>query len=205
MTSRRTILTALVVCGVLPAGTAGCASRAAQGQNRASPSPAGSLLGERDEYGHPYREAGGEHPPEVGVEVAPDDDGGWDVRLRIRNFRFSPEGTREKAVAGRGVARLEVNGRHVALLRTPEYRLSGSLVQRGTHRITARLYADDGSVWTVDGKPVESTADVTVSEQRPDRDPSAESLTGVLEGRGCDTGRRDGGRGRGSPRSAVPA
>src|SRR5690606_22872864 len=49
-------------------------------------------------------------------------------------------------------------------LRTPGHRLAPDAVPRGTHRVTARLYADDGSVWAVDGEPVESTADVTVAE-----------------------------------------
>jgi hypothetical protein len=67
-------------------------------------------------------------------------------------------------VAGRGVARLYVDGRTVARLRTAECRLAGRLVPRGTHHITARLYADDGTVWAVRGKPIESTADITASD-----------------------------------------
>uniref|UniRef100_UPI001E35B65A hypothetical protein n=1 Tax=Streptomyces sp. DH12 TaxID=2857010 RepID=UPI001E35B65A len=103
----------------------------------------------------------------VTVEVAPDAEGGWDVRLRVRNFRFSPDGTGRRAEAGRGLAHLEVNGRRVAVLRTPEYHLAPGAFPRGTHQVTARLYADDGSVWAVDGKPVESTAVITVSGQEP--------------------------------------
>ncbi|MEU5523126.1 hypothetical protein ABZ759_21365 [Streptomyces sp. NPDC047860] len=201
MTWRRSIITALAVCVALPAGVAGCDSRAAQGQDEVSASPVGRLLEERDADGRPYREVNGENAPEVGVEVAPDGDGGWDVRLRVRNFRFSPDGASERAVAGRGMARLEVNGRRVALLRTPEYHLPDSFVPRGTHQITARLYADDGSVWTVDGEPVESTADITVSQEEPSADPSAEPITGagVPGGPGRAGGGRDRSGGRGSP------
>src|SRR5690606_40819865 len=53
---------------------------------------------------------------------------------------------------------------HVTGVQTCALPISPDSVPRGTHRVTARLYADDGSVWAVDGEPVESTADVTVSE-----------------------------------------
>lgn len=207
MTWRRSILTALAVCVVLAAGSAGCDSRAARGEDEAPSSPAGRLLDERDEDGRPLREVDGRHAPGVGVEVTPDSGGGWDVRLRVRNFRFSPDGTRERAVAGRGLAHLEVNGRRVALLRTPEYHLPGSAVPRGTHRITVRLYADDGSAWALDGEPVESTADITVSEREPGGDPSAEPLAGTAVPRGPGhgaSGRHRSG-GRGSPHGAGQA
>ncbi|MBT3151816.1 hypothetical protein HTV45_13130 [Streptomyces sp. CHD11] len=179
MTWTRRPITALAVCAVLLAGSAGCASRAAQGEGEVTSSPVGRLLDERDEDGSPYREVDEEEAPEVGVEVVPDSEGGWDVRLRVRNFRFSPDGTDRRVVAGRGTARLEVNGHRVALLRTPEYHLSGDFVPRGTHKVTARLYADDGSVWAVDGEPVESTADITVSWEEPSADPSVEPIAGT--------------------------
>ncbi|QDI71947.1 hypothetical protein CD934_27115 [Streptomyces calvus] len=177
MSWTRSLIAVLAVCVVLPAGTAGCGPSDTRERDGSAPSPVGRLLDQRDAEGRPYREVDGPEAPEVGVEVVPDTDGGWDVRLRVRNFRFSPDGTGRRAVAGRGLAHLEVNGRRVARLRTPEYHLPGSLVPRGTHQVTARLYADDGSVWAVDGRPVESTADVTVSEQPPSPDPSAEPLT----------------------------
>ncbi|KES06834.1 hypothetical protein BU52_11665 [Streptomyces toyocaensis] len=206
MTWRRSIFTALAVCVVLAAGSAGCDSRAARDQDGVSASPVGRLLDERDEDGRPLREVDGRNAPGVGVEVTPDS-GGWDVRLRVRNFRFSPDGTGERAVAGRGLAHLEVNGRRVALLRTPEYHLPGGMVPRGTHQITVRLYADDGSAWAVDGEPVESTADITVSEREPGDDPGAEPLAGQAVPGAPEHGA--GGRhrsgGRGSPHGAGQA
>ncbi|MET9371302.1 hypothetical protein ACIRPR_30855 [Streptomyces griseoflavus] len=208
MTWTRSLITALAVCVVLVAGSAGCVPRTPEGRDEVSPSPAGRLLDERDQEGRPYREVDGEDAPEVGVEVVPDTDGGWDVRLRVRNFRFSPDGTDGRAVAGRGLAHLEVNGRRVAQLRTPEYHLPGSLVpRRGTHQVTARLYADDGSVWAVDGEPVESTADITVSDDGPGAEPSAEPIAGAAVAEpvaGGPDGRRRG-TGRGSPDGAGRA
>ncbi len=156
----------LVVCVLLLTGSAGCGFDEARGSG-ASPTPVGSLLGDRDQDGRPYREVARQGAPGIGIEVQPGAAGGWDVRLTVRNFRFSPAGTAARAVAGRGLARLYVDGRLVARLRAPGYRLADRLVPRGTHHVTARLYADDGTVWAVDGRPVESTADITASEPGP--------------------------------------
>ncbi|WP_308311417.1 hypothetical protein [Streptomyces sp. D2-8] len=158
----------------------------------------GKILEDRDPEGRPYREVGQEGAPGVGIEVQPDAAGGWDVRLTVRNFRFSPTGAAARAVAGRGLAHLFVDGRPVARLRAPAYRLDTRLVPRGTHHVTARLYADDGTVWVVDGKPVESTADITASEPGPGATPDTASRRKART-QGTDAG------GRGSPGGAGGA
>ncbi|MDL5200634.1 hypothetical protein [Streptomyces sp. ALI-76-A] len=172
MSWTRGLLAVLAVCVLLLAGSAGCGSDGTQqngtnetnGTGGGSPSPVGELLEDTDKQGRRYREVDQEGAPDVGIEVQPAEDaGGWNVRLTLRDFRFSPAGAKAEAVAGRGVARLFVNGHPVAVLRTPEYRLSDRYVPHGTHHLTARLYADDGTVWAVDGEPVESTADITAS------------------------------------------
>ncbi len=127
----------------------------------------GKLIDHTDEVGRPYREVDRKAAPEVGVEVRPDAGGSWDVRLTVRRFRFSPAGTAARATVGRGVAHVLVDGRLVGRLRAPEFRLSARLVPHGTHHVTARLYADDGTVWAVGGKPVQSTADITASPPTP--------------------------------------
>ncbi|MET9409982.1 hypothetical protein ABZX90_30070 [Streptomyces sp. NPDC002935] len=160
----RGLLTALAVCALL-GGAAGCGAGDAHGRgDTVSASPVGTLVDEMDEEGRLYRDVGKKGAPEVGIEIQPDSADGWDVRLTVRNFRFSPAGTRAVPVAGRGIAHLYVDGRTVARLRTSDYHLAGDLVPRGTHHVTARLYADDGTVWAVHGEPVESTADITSSE-----------------------------------------
>lgn len=53
----------------------------------------------------------------------------------------------------------------VADLRTPAHRIPAGYLPHGTHQVTARLYADDGTGWAVDGKPVQRTADITASGQ----------------------------------------
>ncbi|MFE5138768.1 nuclear transport factor 2 family protein [Streptomyces fagopyri] len=167
MSWKRGLLAALAVCGLL-GGPAGCGSGDGHGRaERVSAPPVGRLLDGTDEKGRHYREVEKKNAPEIAIEVQPDSDYGWDVRLSVRHFRFSPAGAGARAVTGRGVALLYLDGRTIATLRGAEHHLSGDLVPRGTHHVTARLYADDRTVWTVHGKPVESTADITASVAGP--------------------------------------
>ncbi|MFG2880752.1 hypothetical protein ACGFYV_00180 [Streptomyces sp. NPDC048297] len=160
----RSTLAALAVGVLLPLGLAGCGSADARGgAGTLSSSPVGKVLDATDGTGRHLREVDKDRAPQVGVEVTPDAAGGWDVLLTLRGFRLSPAGTRAKAVAGHGLVRLFVDGRPVTRMRTPGYHLSDGLLPHGTHQVTARLYADDGTVWAVQGEPVESTADITAS------------------------------------------
>ncbi|KOG43398.1 hypothetical protein [Streptomyces resistomycificus] len=185
MSWMRGLVAALAVCVLLLTGSAGCASSGAEEpKNGGSPSPVGKVLEDRDEEGRAYREVDDDgEAPDVGIEVQPAADDGWDVRLTLSNFRCSAVGAKPEAVAGRGIVRLFVDGHPVAGLRGPAYRLPARYVPHGTHQVTARLYADDGTVWAVDGEPVESTADITASDptapsasSSPDSPGSADSL-----------------------------
>ncbi|MER7496634.1 hypothetical protein ABT033_29095 [Streptomyces pharetrae] len=176
MSWTRGFTAAFAVCVLVLAGSAGCGTGdTEERRGGGAPAPVGRVLEDRDDQGRPYRQVDEEDAPEVGIEVQPAPaDGGWRVRLTLDGFRFSPARAPAEAVAGHGTARLFVDGRYVAELRGPEYRLPGRLVPRGTHQVTARLYADDGTVWAVDGEPVESTADITVSASEPAPGGSAE-------------------------------
>ncbi|MFI0240758.1 hypothetical protein [Streptomyces sp. NPDC016845] len=155
---------AALACAVLTGPAAGC------GGDGGGPRTAGEILtGRTDGEGRPYRQVPEEDAPEIGVVVQPDGarPGGWDVRIRVRHFRLSPEGTPADAVRGRGYARLFLDSHPLARLRTTTYRLPPTRLARGTHHLTARLYADDHTVWAVDGEPVEATADLTASDAEP--------------------------------------
>ncbi|MEU9991271.1 hypothetical protein AB0E10_31600 [Streptomyces sp. NPDC048045] len=166
--TRRT-LTALAVCVLLPLGAAGCGTGGAHGNGTSvSPSPVGKVLDDTDDTGRHLREVGKKNAPDVGVEVTPDPAGGWDVLLTLHHFRLSPAGGKPRALPARGLVCLLVDGRPVTRLRARGYHLADRLVPHGTHHVTARLYADDGTVWAVHGKAVESTADVTASGADPD-------------------------------------
>ncbi|MFI6336447.1 hypothetical protein [Streptomyces sp. NPDC050535] len=184
MSWTRGLLAALAVCALL-GGPTGCGSGdAPEPKGTVSASPVGELLDETDEAGRRYREIEKKGAPEVAIEVQPESGNGWDVRLTLQHFRFSAAGARSEAVAGRGFAVLYLDGRGIATLRTAEYHLPGDLVPRGTHQVTARLYADDHTVWSVEEEPVESTADITASQAGPESDAAEppESSTSTSRG-----------------------
>ncbi|MGW0422654.1 hypothetical protein [Streptomyces sp. NPDC003015] len=165
MSWTRGLLALLAVCVLLVTGSVSCGTHGAQERKDGrSVSPVGKVLDDTDHEGRHYREVDPENAPDVGIEVQPATDDCWTVRLTVDNFTFSPAATKAKAVSGHGVAVLLVDDRPVTTLRTPSYRLASAYVPQGTHKVTARLYADDGTVWAVDGTPVESTADVTASK-----------------------------------------
>ncbi|MFD6288502.1 hypothetical protein [Streptomyces sp. NPDC060205] len=182
MSWTRAFLTALAVCalfGALLVGATGCGSDGARENDEVRPSPVGRVLKDTDEEGRHYREIDKESAPGVEIEIQPavdggsgDADAGWDVRLTVHGFRFSPAGTQKKAEPGRGYALLRLDDRPLSLLRGPTHHLAADVVPRGTHQVTVRLHADDDTVWAVDGKPVAGTADITVSDPGPTPSPA---------------------------------
>ncbi|MEW2568988.1 hypothetical protein [Streptomyces sp. NPDC047070] len=193
MSWTRTFLTALAVCalfGALLVGATGCGSDGAREDDEVRPSPVGRVLKDTDEEGRHYREIDEKSAPEVEIEIQPAvdgdaDDAGWDVRLTVHDFRFSPAGARKKAEPGRGYALLRLDDRPLSLLRGPTHHLAGNVVPRGTHQVTVRLHADDDTVWAVDGKPVAGTADITVSDPgpapAPDLTPTGPTVVRLLD------------------------
>ncbi|MFK4103712.1 hypothetical protein ACI2L1_27245 [Streptomyces sp. NPDC019531] len=165
MSWTRGLLALLAVCVLLVTGSVSCGTSGTQEhKDGQSVSPVGKVLDDTDHEGRHYREVDKGNAPVVGIEVQPNTDDSWSVRLTVENFTFSAAGAKAKAVPGRGAAVLFVDDRPVTTLRDPAYRLPAAYVPQGTHKVTARLYADDGTVWAVEGEPVESTADVTASE-----------------------------------------
>ncbi|MEV3854649.1 hypothetical protein AB0J38_10025 [Streptomyces sp. NPDC050095] len=156
-TPRTRAAAALLACALLT-GLAGCG-------DDDGPRHVGKVLEHTDDEGRHYRQISDKNAPEVELVVKADENpaDGWDVRVRVRHFRLSPAGTPETAVRGRGTIQLYLDDKLLARLRVVDYRLPGARVSRGTHHLTARLYADDHTVWAVDGKPVEATADLTAS------------------------------------------
>ncbi|MEU0689096.1 hypothetical protein [Streptomyces uncialis] len=161
---------ALLVCAALLV-TAACGGGSPDPDpgpgGTSTPSPVvGTLLDTTDPSGNRLREVPEEEAPGVRVAVRPGSADTWDVRLTVTGFRFSPRDTRTGPVPGRGYAVLFLADRRLAELREPGYRLPDAALERGTHELTVRLHADDGTVWAVDGEAVEDIARVTTAPRK---------------------------------------
>ncbi|GHJ95390.1 hypothetical protein SNE510_49090 [Streptomyces sp. NE5-10] len=128
----------------------------------------GTLLAARDDSGHRLRDLPAADAPTVRAEARPDTEGGWNVHLTVERFRFTPESTGGGALAGRGHARLIVDGRETARAYGPWFH-----VPPGARTLTVRLYADDHTAWSVAGAPVETTVPLASASTAPSAPASA--------------------------------
>ncbi|MFF5930695.1 hypothetical protein [Streptomyces hydrogenans] len=128
----------------------------------------GTLLTARDDSGHRLRDLPAVDAPTVRAEARPDTEGGWNVHLTVERFRFTPESTGGGALAGRGHARLLVDGRETARAYGPWFH-----VPPGARTLTVRLYADDHTAWSVAGAPVETTVPLASASTAPSTPASA--------------------------------
>ncbi|MFJ3881881.1 hypothetical protein ACIPW5_31120 [Streptomyces sp. NPDC090077] len=121
----------------------------------------GTLLDAQDGAGHRLREVPAQGAPEVKLTARPDSEDGWNLRLDVTHFRFTPDSVGGAALAGAGHAHLELDGRKLARLYGPWFHLPAAQVPEGAHTLTVRLYADDHTAWAVAGKPVQAAAELT--------------------------------------------
>ncbi|MFD7861242.1 hypothetical protein [Streptomyces sp. NPDC059783] len=169
---------ALVTAAALALGAGACGGRATThhkpGTSHAEDTGSnGRLLTAEDGDGHRLRRVDADGAPEVNVTVRPDSEDGWNVRLTVRNFRFTPDSVGGAALAGRGHARLFLDGHPLARVYGVWYHLPKSLVRAagGGTRLTAGLYADDHTAWAVGSTPVR--ASTTLAEAAPGTDASS--------------------------------
>lgn len=127
----------------------------------------GTLLAAEDGDGHRLREVPAGGAPGVRAEARPDSEGGWNLRLDVSRFRFTPESAGGGAVPGRGHAHLLVDGKETARLYGP-----WAYVPPGARSVTVRLHADDHTVWAVAGRPVEAVVALGASPSAPAPAPS---------------------------------
>lgn len=100
---------------------------------------------------HPMAPVDSARPlPGVKVSATPDPKGGYNVRVAVENFRFTPERVGQAAEQGTGHAHLFVDGVKVGRLYGewaylgPEH-FPGS----GPHEISVTLNADDHAEWVL--------------------------------------------------------
>ncbi|MET9918556.1 hypothetical protein ABZZ04_15875 [Streptomyces sp. NPDC006435] len=172
----RPVVTAVTVltAGALVFGAGACGGRATTHHrpgtsHEQADGDTGRLLTADDGSGNRLREVDAEGAPAVTVTVRRDSEDGWNVRLSVRNFRFTPDSVGGAALPGRGHARLFLDGRPLARVYGSWYHLPDSLVRGagGGTGLTAGLYADDHTAWAVNGAPVRAGASLAASSAKP--------------------------------------
>lgn len=84
---------------------------------------------------------GGPTAPTLGIVVAEDQGGGWNLQILTTNFRFAPDHVNQPHQAGEGHAHLYVNGEKVARVYGPWFHI-GSLPS-GRTEVTVTLTSND--------------------------------------------------------------
>ena len=106
----------------------------------------------------PIELAGGK-VPRLALTAAPDPMGGFNLRVRMANFRLAPEHTGDAPVPGEGHLHLYVDGtKHTRLYGTWFY-LDG--LAPGDHALRVEAVANNHAPYHHDGEPVFATAAVS--------------------------------------------
>ena len=107
--------------------------------------------------------ARGEAVPTVDVVVHKDAKKGWNVEAKVNNFEFAPEKVNTAPQSGEGHAHLFVNGKKITRLYSSWYYLDN--LKPGENQIKVTLNANNHADWTSNGKVIEDTEIVQVSEK----------------------------------------
>jgi hypothetical protein len=99
-------------------------------------------------------------PPAVTLVVHKDPKAGWNLQVRVENFRFAPEHASTAHVAGEGHAHLFIDGKKITRLYGAWYHIP--TLTPGTHKITVVLNANSHEDLTVKGRAVSDTKVVQV-------------------------------------------
>lgn len=97
--------------------------------------------------------------PTLDIEMIPDSMAGWNLHLKVSNFRFSGEHAGQDSVEGEGHAHLHVNGTKITRVYGDWYYIES--LPEGTSTIEVGLYTNDHKGFSVDGQQIKQTVTVT--------------------------------------------
>lgn len=103
-----------------------------------------------------------ETPVSVAITAEPDANGGVDVRIALKGFRFAPELADQAHTPGAGHAHIYVDGVKLGRVFEEQYHISE--LAPGDHEIRVSLNTNDHSELAFDGQRVESTVTVTIPD-----------------------------------------
>lgn len=98
----------------------------------------------------------GPDAPTLEIEIAPDPETGWNLRIYVSNFRFAPEHASTEHHRGEGHAHVYVNGNKLARVYGSWFHIAE--LPQGANEIMVTLNTNDHAVLAVDDKPVRAMA-----------------------------------------------
>lgn len=115
-------------------------------------------------HGTPLTVPPGPKAPALAITVKKDPVGGWNLYLRVTNFRFAPERANTPHPAGEGHGHLYVNGKKIARLYGPWFHIGSLPPGRAVIRVT--LNANDHRGIMVGGRPLAAAQTIVVPEPK---------------------------------------
>ncbi|NER39407.1 MAG: hypothetical protein F6J93_36595 [Oscillatoria sp. SIO1A7] len=125
-----------------------------------------------DAHGHDNHQSEGHHHhgtleipsgqpiPSVDLVVRPDAMKGWNLELRVSNFRFAPEKINQESNYEEGHAHLYIDGKKISRLYGPWYYLPH--LEPGEHEITVTLNANGHEDFLWQGEAIADTVTIEV-------------------------------------------
>ena len=108
----------------------------------------------------------GQPVPTVRLNLLPDAMRGWNLEVKVANFRFAPERVNTKGLLTEGHAHLMIDGKKVTRLYGSWYYLSGAGLQPGKHTIEVTLNTNQHEALTHNGKPISAMTMIEVPATR---------------------------------------
>jgi hypothetical protein len=102
----------------------------------------------------------GQPVPSVDLVVYPDTMKGWNLQVKLTNFKFAPEKINQASTLGEGHAHLYVNGKKITRLYSNWYYLEN--LEPGRNEIQVALNANTHEAFIYDGKAIADTEIVEV-------------------------------------------
>ncbi len=124
--------------------------------------PAGHQSHEDTSHRHETMEIPTGQPiPSVDLVIHQDSKSGWNLEVKVANFRFAPEHINTEARLGEGHAHLYINGKKVTRLYGNWYHLEN--LSSGRNEITVTLNANNHADLVHNGKRIETTKVIEVT------------------------------------------
>lgn len=99
--------------------------------------------------------------PKVSISITEDKKSGYNLRLTIDNFKFTPEkASLEDQTPNEGHAHLYINDKKIARIYGEWYHIDSNYLMKESNTVTVTLNANDHSDWVKDGKHIQDVTTI---------------------------------------------